>query len=113
MNATPCGRIPMAFFHNVGAVSAKMVLIKRHEFDMKRKMLYALMGGKLGELNMHHLQNFPLEMMPELIDLGEFSKIEERKLDHLFQVVRSMPGVTAFHFTNHSQKQQYKKRRIA
>lgn len=117
MNATPCGRIPMAFFHNVGAVSAKMVLIKRHEFDMKRKMLYALMGGKLGELNMHHLQNFPLEMMPELIDFiqywGEFSNIEERKLDHLFQVVRSMPGVTAFHCTNHSQKQLYKKRRIA
>ena len=84
---------------------------------MKRKMI-ALMGGKLGELNMHHLQNFPLEMMPELIhfiqDWGESSKIEERKLDHLFQVVvRSMPGVAKFHCTNHSQKQQYKKRRIA
>ena len=79
--------IPMAFLHNVGAVSAKMVLIKRHEFDMKRKMLCLSWVASWVNSTCTTYKTFPwklsLGVMPELIDFiqywGEFSKIEKRE----------------------------------
>ena len=80
-------------------------------------------AGKLGELNMHHLQNFPLKTFPwsdartnrfHSILGGVFKDRKERKLEAgPFVPSGNVNACHSQHFILYSQKQQNKKRRFA
>ena len=62
------------------------------------KILHALQaGGETGLINIQYLKDVPVEVMPMVLaylqEGGKWTGTEERNLDRVFQVIRSMPEV--------------------